>query len=673
MKIKSIKISNILSFEHVGDLDHATEITLRDKMNIVIGENGSGKSTLLEVINFMFKKVLFINYDLNPSYVRRASLRAIDKRKVLSKSQDSEQFGNYRLYPNWNAEEEAQAVRLSVELDEVDKKNIANIHANSEKLTAILTKYAEGLSIDPLVDCADTLSFDLHINYNVPQFSIVQGSISHQSTFYYLQNYHMYKYLITLHNLDHPNDQIEPLLETLAIIGGYRNYGSFTGSVNLSQDSVGQLRDLRGNEYRRSLTELDSGEPVIFNMVRLLIARIHFDANDDNDRPTALRLANNSTVMRLINKRLKIVDLRCKLILNDKATWQYTFEFEDTRRHTTLADINSLSAGQKAIIHLVFEAYGRGTLSGGLFIIDEPEIHLHYQFQKEYLKVIEEMNTTQDCQYIFVTHSEALINSETISNVIRLSRNDQGYTKSYSPTVGASERELIKILDNTRSTYAFFSKKVILVEGDTDRYFFNTFLGKVHKAESQEIAVLDINGKGNFPSWKSLFESFGLKVYGVLDFDNVFTLNINGSTLVTPQLQSDTRKQLRQAKLDTMSPTDSTRLIGAYNDIDLANPDVDKWQSLTNSYKNITTISPPELSAEVKLQVINLDVSIETAYGDDIYILKQGALEAYIPIATHGKLEDVIAFCKTGFATWLRANSAEVQELKDIFQSIIEK
>src|SRR5690606_9608778 len=113
--------------------------------------------------------------------------------------------------------------------------------------------------------------------------------------------------------------------------------------------------------------------------------------------------------------------------------------------------------------------YGRGDLRGGVVIIDEPEIHLHYQFQHEYLQVLRELNKMQNCQYILVTHSESLINSSTINSVRRFALDADGRTAVFSPKLSNNEKSLIKILDNSRSTYAFFAKKVVLVEGDTDR------------------------------------------------------------------------------------------------------------------------------------------------------------------------------------------------------------
>lgn len=188
--------------------------------------------------------------------------------------------------------------------------------------------------------------------------------------------------------------------------------------------------------------------------------------------------ANKLPFIVEINKRLKVISLECKIKLIDRRTWQYSFEFFDLRRKKTLSDINSRSAGQKAIIHLVFEAYGRGNLKGGLVIIDEPEIHLHYQFQNQYLQVIRDLNKLQKCQYVLVTHSEALINSSTINQVKRFSLNKNGHTVIKAPQLTTTQKMLIKILDNTRSTYAFFAKKVLLVEGDTDRYFYKSVISE---------------------------------------------------------------------------------------------------------------------------------------------------------------------------------------------------
>ena len=315
-----------------------------------------------------------------------------------------------------------------------------------------------------------------------------------------------------------------------------------------------------------------------------------------------------------MNQRLRVVNLKCRIRLIEKRTWQYSFEFFDLRRNKAIGDINVLSAGQKAIIHLIFEAYGRGDLKGGVVIIDEPEIHLHYQFQHEYVQVVRELNAEQRCQYILVSHSEALINSSTINNVKRFSLDDNGHTRIKNPILTTDQKHLIKILDNTRSTYAFFAKKVLLVEGDTDRYFFKAIIQTQAPKLDQEIAVLHMGGKTSYPEWSRLFESFGLTVHCIADFDYLYD-----------------RAYPREQRLKLKTPA------------------------------AVATFKAGHLDWEQK---------INAEYANQLYILKEGDLEAYLGVKKD--LTETIEFCSTQLLAFLAddTNSRSV-EIRNIMRRIM--
>jgi predicted ATPase len=373
---------------------------------------------------------------------------------------------------------------------------------------------------------SETYTLDVLLNRRENNFLIDFKNCAQDFGYEYLAEYHFYKESIALHNFENPSDQIENLYESFTLISSYRNYHSFNISVSLSgSHPIQQIQQIQGNDYARSLNANDNSEPPIFAIVKLRVAERHYDlisgTMNEADCETA---ANDLPFLKDINARLKIVNLKCKIRLLDKRTWQYSFEFHDLRRYKVIPDINSLSAGQKAIVHLVFEAYGRGDLKGGLVIIDEPEIHLHYQFQSEYLQVIKELNAHHNCQYILVTHSEALISSATINSVRRFSLNADGYTEIRSPKLSTDQKVLIRILDNTRSTYAFFAKKVVLVEGDSDRYFFKAALQVAFPELDQVVAILHVGGKKEFKEWTNLFEAFGLQVYRIADLDYSYEL-----------------------------------------------------------------------------------------------------------------------------------------------------
>lgn len=615
MKIKNIKISNVLSFEYFENIDKATEIILNGNLNILIGENGAGKSTTLEVMNFVFKRVLFTQFNVNQDlYLQKNTLSGSDKKNILAPANNNSYTG-FRLEPNWNTENETQKIKLEIELDQIDIANIDHLIANKEKLDPfyLYTNH----SINLVVPTKTSYSIEITLNGVDKNFSIESFPDSSDSGYQYLVNYNFYKELINLHNLEKPQDPITPLHESFTLIGGYRNYNAFNSDVSLQTSSAAhQIQQIKISEFSKSLNSNEQSEPAIFNLVRLRVAKKHYEIyGEDSTGCDCEAKANSQDFLSQINKRLRLVNLEVKIEFTDKQKWAYSFKFHDLKRNKPLANINSLSAGQKAIIHLVFEAYGRGDLKGGLVIIDEPEIHLHYQFQNEYLRVIEEINSEQNCQYILVTHSESLINSVTIHKVKRFALDSESNTTIKSPVLSANQKLLIKILDNTRSTYAFFAKKIILVEGDTDRYFLKSVIQELKPELTQEIAVLDITGKANYSEWKDLFEAFGLPVYFLGDLDSAFNF---------------------------LYPTET-----------------------------FCKINLPTLVTSFKSAHPDLETRIEAMYADKIFILKNGDLEHYLGIHNKG-LPETIKFCNDKLTAYLKNDpNKEAKEIKAILDEVV--
>jgi len=69
LNLKSLKISNILSFQEYENIDNAPQIDFDQKLNILIGTNASGKSNFLEIINEFFKTILSINCNFNEAVI----------------------------------------------------------------------------------------------------------------------------------------------------------------------------------------------------------------------------------------------------------------------------------------------------------------------------------------------------------------------------------------------------------------------------------------------------------------------------------------------------------------------------------------------------------------------------------------------------------------------------
>ena len=514
MRVNYLQLSNILSFKYEEDINSAFKIEFDPDLNIIIGGNGSGKSTALEAMNFVFTRVLFKYCEVRDY---NFSLLGEARRSSLEIDNQSNNISGLRLQPNWNSESELQRIRVSFTLDDIDKANMSHIANNYTHIKNIFEEYSYiELPIDFMPINGDTnIVIDVILNYKKSTYDVKYTNSTSDSVQFYLKYYQAINEAIAIHNNKHA-DHVKPLGSTFSMLSAFRNYNTFSLQTSLRSNSLDQLLEIN----YRSNHDQPGSEPVIFDIVKLKLGEKYLNflkgKNDINEAGSAV---NSSKMVDRINNALKSFNLRFYIELTNLRAWSYEFRFHDIKNNRNLGDINSLSAGEKSIIHLIFEAYGRDDANGGLVVIDEPEIHLHYQFQFEYLKILEKLAKEQGVQYIIVTHSEGFISNKTIGHVKRFSLNKERNSVVYAPEITEGQKGLIKILNNTQAARVLFLDKVLLIEGQDDEYFFRDAVKRLQPELSQDISIYETRGKDNIPSFKSFFESFGLKVYVIKDLD----------------------------------------------------------------------------------------------------------------------------------------------------------
>lgn len=114
-------------------------------------------------------------------------------------------------------------------------------------------------------------------------------------------------------------------------------------------------------------------------------------------------------------------------------------------------------------------------------IIDEPELHVHPQLQKELALLLNQWSLEKNTQFIISTYSSLFINEDNITNVYRFQKehteNFDG-TRVYNPDLhmASDDAKLVHLLRFENLSKIFFVAKIILVEGDSDLYFFSHYL-----------------------------------------------------------------------------------------------------------------------------------------------------------------------------------------------------
>jgi len=164
------------------------------------------------------------------------------------------------------------------------------------------------------------------------------------------------------------------------------------------------------------------------------------------------------------------------------------------------ATFAELSDGEQSLLSMIFTMYGYD-LAQGMLIIDEPEIHFHPQMQRSFARMIEKIHQNIGTQFIVSTYSPLLINESNIGNVYRFSKIN-GETKIKNPflALSADESTLVHLLKFENLSKIFFVNKIIMVEGETDAYFFEFYLKYLHtlpqrKNKINDYEIININGK----------------------------------------------------------------------------------------------------------------------------------------------------------------------------------
>lgn len=200
-------------------------------------------------------------------------------------------------------------------------------------------------------------------------------------------------------------------------------------------------------------------------------------------------------IQRLIGKELIVEFIQGELFMRLKT------------QHGSDMFFSELSTGQQSLLVIIFAIYG-SDLKNSFLIIDEPELHLHPQLQKELTLLLNHLSKERSLQCILSTYSALFINEENINNVYRFHKKhkeDFNGSYVYNPhlTIAKDDAKLVHLLRYENVSKIFFVNKIILVEGDSDLYFFSHYLQWLQEQEGRKNIIgsyelININGKGSY-------------------------------------------------------------------------------------------------------------------------------------------------------------------------------
>lgn len=299
-----------------------------------------------------------------------------------------------------------------------------------------------------------------------------------------------------------------------------------------------------------------------------------------------------------------------------------------------------------------------------LFLFEEPELYLHPAAQKILFDALSTIS--ESSQVVVTTHSPIFFSFTSTNTFVKMKKIYEKNIKPYSTSIcidlhtTTTNRDLFQLICYENNCAAFFANRVVLVEGDSDVYFFNHVAKTLNKEwdfNRKNIPLIKINGKGSVQRYRKFFNAFEIEVHAILDLDVL----VNGFS-----------------KLGVSESTNSiySQLI---NEIDKAaidlninwEPNKDKIKSMVEKYTWLQryqrlkelcgTLSSGNNLNEDEIREINLLFEIEeknkrkqilqseeyeikyknillsSLRDENIYILSRGTVEDYYPPWTYGE------------------------------------
>lgn len=165
--------------------------------------------------------------------------------------------------------------------------------------------------------------------------------------------------------------------------------------------------------------------------------------------------------------------------------------------------------------------------SSYIFLFEEPELFLYPVAQRMLFDALGEIAATN--HVIVTTHSPMFFQPSAASTFVKMQKrtNPAVAAKPFSEALSIDIRDLdnkaqFQLITYETTNTAFFSKGVVLVEGDSD-YLVLPHLAKTinpeWNADRVGLAFCRVSGKGNVARYRSFFRAFDIQVCVIADLD----------------------------------------------------------------------------------------------------------------------------------------------------------
>ena len=558
MKIKKVKIENFKSIK-------GTEFDFRD-LTILLGENNSGKTNILNALQMFFETTV---RSVNAEHFFGKDFTKENNEIKITLTFD-------RLTPD-----ELSDTRIGKYVIDGRLTIVKTIYFDPEK-GAIQQKYS-GLIREPKPPYLKLSGFDTYKQdvtkivreNNLPEyFKAETGNVTQAS---YKEG--LERFIAEKHN---EIEWDEPFVSTTQFLGWKEVAQSFMPMIlyvpavqEATEETTYTTQNLFGKLLDTMLFETSEKIPQFIKLQEILSnARemLNRPPTGTDNRPTQIKELEGKLLKILKESMPSTRDVKIQVSVPevpDLVQGGTNLVIDDGIETTVGSKGHGL---QRALILAMFRLYAElrkalATAHGSrtiIFAIEEPELYLHPQCQRVMLEALESISTTD--QVAFCTHSSFFIDMSDYDSLVIVSKIDplEGTkifqcTREIFPQEEKTYFRMINEFDPERNE-VFFSKEVVLVEGDSEKVAFpriSKLMGK--NLNSKGISIVECGSKYSIVLFMKVLNEFKIPYVVVHDVDPVET-GLTGKRLEEARRLFAENDKIRQnlnvsiGRIETLDP-----------------------------------------------------------------------------------------------------------------------